>query len=64
MQKRQPTQAQRWTSHAIVGVGVSVGVHKTAKPHPLVSIAIGALAAWIHERLDAPVSRVIAAIAP
>ncbi|MHB1208906.1 MAG: hypothetical protein ACYC1I_04270 [Acidimicrobiales bacterium] len=64
MPERQPTPAQRWTGHAIVGVGVSVGVHKTAKPHPLVSVAIGVFAAWIHERLDAPVSQVIAAIAP
>jgi len=50
--------------HAVVAVGVTVVVHKTVKPHPIVSIAIGAFAAWIHERLDAPVSQIIAAIAP
>jgi len=64
MQKRQPTGTQRWMGHAVVAVGVTVGVHKTVKPHPIVSIAIGAFAAWIHECLDAPVSQFIAAIAP
>ena len=64
MQKREPTTNQRWVGHAIVAVGVTVGVHKTAKPHPIVSMAIGAFAAWIHEYLDAPVSQFITSIAP
>ena len=64
MQKRYPTPTQRWIGHVTVGVGVSVVVHKSAKPNPIVSIAIGAFAAWIHECLDAPVSRIIAVIAP
>ncbi|NNN10010.1 MAG: hypothetical protein HKL85_12585 [Acidimicrobiaceae bacterium] len=63
MRKPQPTPVQKWMGHGVVGLSVSYGVHRTAKPHPLVSLGIGAFAVVIHDYFDAPVSQAIATLA-
>ena len=63
MQSPQPTPVQKWIGHGVVDLSVSYGVHKIAKPHPLVSLGIGAFAVVIHGYFDAPVSQVIAVLA-
>jgi hypothetical protein len=55
-----PTPLQSGIGHAAVGFGVAVAVHATGKVHPVISIGIGVLAAYIHAEMDAPVSQVIA----
>jgi hypothetical protein len=45
-----------------VGLSVAAAVHSTGKAHPVVSIAIGAFASYVHSEMDAPVSQVIAGV--
>ena len=60
MQNPQPSPMQRLIGHGAVGLGVSYWVHKTLKPHPLVSLGIGAFATVIHGYFDAPLAQIIA----
>jgi hypothetical protein len=57
-----PTPIQYGIGHVAVGIGVAAAVHSTGKVHPLISVAIGACAGYLHAEMDAPVSQVIAGV--
>ena len=58
-----PTAFQRRAGHAVVGVTFAVAVQAKFKTHPLISLAVGSLAAFVHKEADAPASEVIAGVA-
>jgi diacylglycerol kinase len=58
-----PTTFQRHVGHAVVGVTFAVAVQAKFKTHPLISLAVGSLAAFVHNEADAPVSQVFAGVA-
>jgi diacylglycerol kinase len=57
-----PTAFQRRAGHAIVGVTFALVVQEKFKTHPLISLAAGSVAAFVHKEADAPVSQVIAGV--
>jgi hypothetical protein len=59
----RPSTFQRRAGHAIVGVTFAVAVQVRFKTHPLISLAVGSLAAFVHKETDSPVSQVIAGVA-
>jgi len=57
-----PTPLQIGIGHLAVGLSVAAAVHATGKVHPVISIAIGTFAGYVHAEVDAPVSQVIASV--
>jgi hypothetical protein len=57
-----PATFQRRAGHATVGATLVFAAQVKFKAHPLISLVVGSLAAFVHHEADAPVSQVIALI--
>ena len=54
-----------WIGHAVVAVLSSIAVHKCVKDPVWVSVMVGSvIGVAAHDYFDAPVSQVVAALAP
>ena len=65
MAQKQPTATEMWIGHAVVAVLSSIAVHKCVKGPVWVSVMVGSvIGVAAHDYFDAPVSQVVAALAP